>query len=110
MLVDVEPPSVAVGSMSVVDGSPDDSGIGPLVPYNGALYYVVFSSLGSTELWKTDGTPAGTAMIRTLPGDRSLQRTTAAVMDGPRSRAIQQGHNRMHAARGLLAFLLGLRP
>jgi ornithine carbamoyltransferase len=35
---------------------------------------------------------------------------TAAVMDGPRSRVIQQGHNRMHAARGLLAFLLGVRP
>jgi ornithine carbamoyltransferase len=30
------------------------------------------------------------------------------VMDGPRSRAIAQAHNRMHAARGLLAFLLGV--
>jgi ornithine carbamoyltransferase len=35
---------------------------------------------------------------------------SAAVMDGPRSRAIQQGHNRLHSARGLLAFLMGLRP
>jgi ornithine carbamoyltransferase len=44
-----------------------------------------------------------------MPAHRGDE-VTAAVMDGPRSRAIQQGHNRMHAARGLLAFLLGLRP
>ena len=40
---------------------------GPLVPYNGALYYVAFNWSGSTELWKTDGTPAGTAMVKTCP-------------------------------------------
>jgi ornithine carbamoyltransferase len=44
-----------------------------------------------------------------MPAHRGDE-VTASVMDGPRSRAIQQGHNRMHAARGLLAFLLGLRP
>ena len=31
------------------------------------------------------------------------------MIDGPRSLVIEQGHNRMHAARGLLAFLLGVR-
>jgi ornithine carbamoyltransferase len=44
-----------------------------------------------------------------MPAHRGDE-VTASVMDGPRSRAIQQGHNRMHAARGLLAYLLGLRP
>jgi ornithine carbamoyltransferase len=44
-----------------------------------------------------------------MPAHRGDE-VTAAVMDGPRSRAIQQGHNRMHAARGLLAFLMGVRP
>jgi ornithine carbamoyltransferase len=37
------------------------------------------------------------------------EEVAAEVMDGPRSRAIEQAHNRMHAARGLLAFLLGAR-
>ena len=37
------------------------------------------------------------------------EEVAAEVMDGPRSRAIAQAHNRMHAARGLLAFLLGVR-
>jgi ornithine carbamoyltransferase len=44
-----------------------------------------------------------------MPAHRGDE-VTASVMDGARSRAIQQGHNRMHAARGLLAFLLGVRP
>ncbi|HKA05080.1 MAG TPA: ornithine carbamoyltransferase [Acidimicrobiales bacterium] len=44
-----------------------------------------------------------------MPAHRG-EEVTAAVMDGPRSRAVQQGHNRLHAARGLLAFLMGVRP
>ena len=32
------------------------------------------------------------------------------MIDGPRSLVIRQGHNRMHSARGLLAFLMGVRP
>ncbi len=34
-----------------------------------------------------------------MPAHRGDE-VSAAVMDGPRSRAIQQGHNRLHAARG----------
>ena len=41
-----------------------------------------------------------------LPAYRGLEVTTD-VIDGPRSVVIQQGHNRLHAARGALAFLLG---
>ncbi len=43
-----------------------------------------------------------------LPAYRGLE-VTADVIDGPRSVVFQQGHNRLHAARGALAFLLGVR-
>lgn len=39
-----------------------------------------------------------------LPAYRGLE-VSASVIDGPHSRVIRQGHNRMHAARALLAFL-----
>jgi ornithine carbamoyltransferase len=41
-----------------------------------------------------------------LPAYRGFE-VSAEVIDGPRSVVFQQGHNRMHAARGALAFLLG---
>lgn len=44
-----------------------------------------------------------------LPAHRGLE-VSSDVIDGPQSRVFQQGHNRMHAARGLLAFLVGVRP
>ena len=44
-----------------------------------------------------------------LPAYRGLE-VTSDVIDGPRSRVFQQGHNRLHAARGALAFLLGVEP
>ena len=44
-----------------------------------------------------------------LPAYRGLE-VSADVIDGPRSLVIQQGHNRMHTARGVLAFLMGVRP
>lgn len=44
--------------------------------------------------------------LHCMPAHRG-EEVAAEVMDGPRSHAITQGHNRMHAARGLLAFLLG---
>jgi len=39
-----------------------------------------------------------------LPAHRG-EEVSAEVIDGPRSRVFQQGHNRLHSARGLLAFL-----
>ena len=39
-----------------------------------------------------------------LPAYRGLE-VSASVIDGPHSRVIRQGHNRMHVARALLAFL-----
>jgi ornithine carbamoyltransferase len=43
-----------------------------------------------------------------LPAYRDLE-VAADVIDGPQSHVIAQAHNRMHAARGALAFLLGAR-
>jgi len=53
---------------------------------------------------------AGTEAIfmHCLPAYRGFE-VTASVIDGPRSVVFQQGHNRMHAARGALAFLSGTR-
>jgi len=39
-----------------------------------------------------------------LPAHRGVE-VAAEVIDGPASRVVQQAHNRMHAARGLLAFI-----
>lgn len=52
---------------------------------------------------------AGPAAIfmHCLPAYRGFE-VTASVIDGPRSVVFQQGHNRMHAARGALAYLLGV--
>ena len=44
-----------------------------------------------------------------LPAYRGYE-VSAEVIDGPQSVVFQQGHNRMHAARGALAFVLGVRP
>ena len=43
-----------------------------------------------------------------LPAYRGLEVATS-VIDGPRSRVFRQGHNRLHAARAALAFLVGGR-
>ncbi len=51
----------------------------------------------------------GAMFMHCLPAYRGYE-VSADVIDGPRSLVIQQGHNRMHTARGLLAFLLGVRP
>jgi ornithine carbamoyltransferase len=42
-----------------------------------------------------------------LPAHRG-QEVSPSVIDGPQSKIYQQAHNRMHAARGVLAFLMGV--
>jgi ornithine carbamoyltransferase len=44
-----------------------------------------------------------------LPAYRGIE-VAADVIDGPQSVVFRQGHNRLHAARGAMAFLLGARP
>lgn len=43
-----------------------------------------------------------------LPAYRGYE-VAAGVIDGPSSHVVAQAHNRMHAARGLIAFLFGVR-
>ena len=42
-----------------------------------------------------------------LPAHRGYE-VDAEVIDGPNSEVIAQAHNRMHSARGALAFILGV--
>ena len=42
-----------------------------------------------------------------LPAHREIE-VTAEVIDGSQSRVVSQAHNRMHAARGVLAHLMGV--
>ena len=50
----------------------------------------------------------GACFYHCLPAYRGVE-VSAAVIDGPSSRVIEQAHNRLHASRGLLAFLMGVR-
>jgi ornithine carbamoyltransferase len=56
-----------------------------------------------------DQAAPGAVFMHCMPAYRGLE-VTADVIDGPRSRVFQQGHNRLPAARGALAFLMGVRP
>ncbi|HWL45823.1 MAG TPA: ornithine carbamoyltransferase [Ilumatobacter sp.] len=50
----------------------------------------------------------GAVFMHCLPAYRGFE-VSAEVIDGPQSAVFQQGHNRLHAARAVLAFLLGVR-
>jgi ornithine carbamoyltransferase len=50
----------------------------------------------------------GAGFYHCLPAYRGLE-VAAEVIDGPQSHVIAQAHNRMHAARGAIAYLLGVR-
>ena len=46
-------------------------------------------------------------LMHCLPAHREIE-VTAEVIDGSQSRVVSQAHNRMHAARGVLAHLMGV--
>ncbi len=50
----------------------------------------------------------GAGFYHCLPAYRGVE-VAAEVIDGPSSHVFLQAHNRMHAARGALAFLMGVR-
>lgn len=50
----------------------------------------------------------GAGFYHCLPAYRGVE-VQSSVIDGPQSHVIAQAHNRMHTARGLLAFLMGAR-
>ena len=52
---------------------------------------------------------SGAVFMHCLPAHRG-QEVSEQVIDGPNSLIYRQAHNRMHAARAVLAFLLGVRP
>ncbi|MEI7547174.1 MAG: ornithine carbamoyltransferase, partial [Actinomycetota bacterium] len=49
----------------------------------------------------------GAGFYHCLPAYRGLE-VAAEVIDGPASHVFVQAHNRMHTARGALAFLMGV--
>jgi len=49
------------------------------------------------------------AFLHCLPAIRG-EEVTAGVIDGSHSAVWKQAENRYHAARGALAYLLGVRP
>ncbi len=51
----------------------------------------------------------GAILLHCLPAHRG-EEVSAGAIDGPQSRVWLQAENRMHAMRGLLAYLLGARP
>ncbi|MEO1059740.1 MAG: ornithine carbamoyltransferase, partial [Actinomycetota bacterium] len=53
------------------------------------------------------GAADGAVFLHCLPAYRGLE-VSAGVIDGERSLVIAQAHNRMHAARGALAMLMGV--
>lgn len=52
-------------------------------------------------------TNSGSIFMHCLPAYRGYE-VEATVIDGARSRIIQQGHNRLHSARGALAYVMGV--
>ncbi len=64
----------------------------------------VFGRYQVTRTLMAAASPNATFM-HCMPAYRGLE-VAADVIDGPQSRVIRQGHNRMHSARGLIAFLL----
>ena len=65
-----------------------------------------FANFQVTEAVMKDAA-ADAIFMHCLPAHRGME-VAAEVIDGPRSKVFEQAHNRMHAARGLLAFLMGV--
>jgi ornithine carbamoyltransferase len=68
----------------------------------------VFAGYQVTEELMGRAAPSA-VFLHCLPARRG-EEVAREVLDGPRSRVWQQAENRMHAARGALALLLGDRP
>jgi ornithine carbamoyltransferase len=67
----------------------------------------VFEGFGVDEALMGEALP-GAGFYHCLPAYRGYE-VSPEVIDGPHSHVIQQAHNRLHAARGVLAFLFGVR-
>jgi ornithine carbamoyltransferase len=96
----------AVSSVPVVNLLSDRASMGQ--EDEDARRRAAFAGFTVTEALMAEAGPDA-LFFHCLPAHRGLE-VTAEVIDGPRSRVFPQGHNRLHAARGLLAFLAGVRP
>ena len=54
------------------------------------------------------GADPSAVFMHCMPAYRGFE-VSAEVMDGPQSVVYQQGHNRLHSARAIMAFVLGVR-
>ena len=54
------------------------------------------------------GADPSAVFMHCLPAYRGFE-VSGSVIDGPQSVVYQQGHNRLHSARAIMAFLLGVR-
>lgn len=66
-----------------------------------------FEGFGVDEAMMANADPAAVFM-HCLPAYRGFEVTTD-VIEGPQSVVFQQGHNRLHSARAVVAFLAGVR-
>jgi ornithine carbamoyltransferase len=66
----------------------------------------LFEGFGVDEALMAQALP-GAGFYHCLPAYRGYE-VAAEVIDGPNSHVIAQAHNRLHAARGVLAFILGV--
>jgi ornithine carbamoyltransferase len=67
----------------------------------------VFEGFGVDQALMQQALP-GAGFYHCLPAYRGYE-VAADVIDGPNSHVIAQAHNRLHAARGALAFIMGVR-
>lgn len=67
-----------------------------------------FRGFGVTPELMSKALP-GAGFYHCMPAYRGFE-VAPAVIDGPASHVIAQGHNRLHSSRALLAFLMGVRP
>jgi ELWxxDGT repeat protein len=61
---------------------PEGSGFSQVIDYSGRAYFAADDGINGRELWSTDGTAAGTAMVSDLPGSSGIQPAGFANIDG----------------------------
>jgi ornithine carbamoyltransferase len=106
---------VGHGAEPLVTGRPEEAAAGAL-----AVHTDVWASMGQEaeavarlqafEGFQVDdrvmaGAAPGAVFMHCLPAHRG-EEVAASVVDGPQSRVIPQAHNRLHAFRGLVTWLL----
>jgi ELWxxDGT repeat protein len=82
-------------------GSPSSSPLGG-VDVNGTLFFSAFDDSGGTELWKSDGTAAGTVRVKDIwPGPESSSPSDLTNVDGTLFFVAASGNN--HSTSGMVS-------